>query len=57
VHHMANTPSPASVLEMISMFFSKLITFLYSIIGMHDTNTVLISREHHVLKAWKSGLK
>jgi hypothetical protein len=42
VHHMANTSSQSSVLEMISMFFSELITFLYSVIGAH-INTVLIS--------------
>jgi hypothetical protein len=57
VRHMANTLSPATVLETISMFFTKLITFLYSVIGTRDTNTVLLSRIDHVLQAWKFGLK
>jgi hypothetical protein len=51
VHHMANTPSTASVLQMISKFFSKLIIFLYSVICTHDTNTLLISFEHQIQQA------
>jgi len=57
VRHMANTPSPATVLETISMFFTKLNTFLYSVIGTDHTNTVLLSRIDHVLQARKFDLK